>query len=76
LYQTIDPSISKHFHNTFSASFLRLIPIVGLTIGGGLVVFGTAFNFSIPMRFMHFALPVIVDYWFNLRNPKSELATS
>jgi hypothetical protein len=40
-------------------------------VGTGLLAFGALFNFTVPARCMHFFLPIVIDHWFNLRNPKA-----
>lgn len=76
MYETINPRISCHFNRTFSTSILDIIPKLGFAVGTGLFLYGSIFNFTIPTRVMYFITPIIADYFWTRRNPKSEVASA
>jgi hypothetical protein len=74
MYEEIDPNIRKAFKRTFSGNFN--LPICGMTIGTGLLMYSSYFNFSIPVRTCLFTLPILINVLTQSRDSWSEVHTS
>jgi hypothetical protein len=61
LYKNINPCIATDYNRTFDHNIP--IPKLGLALGGGMFGFATIFNFTIPMRTMFLAVPILIDFF-------------
>ena len=74
MYSSIDPCIREHYNRTFGPAFA--FPKLGFGIGAGLFAYASYFNFSVPTRAAYLALPLMLDLFWSMRSPQSQIRSS